>query len=145
MDFTFGIITDGRNDNYIQTIIKSIEEEQMPNYQIIIIGNSSIKANNTVVIPFNEYIKPMWITKKKNLITQMAKYENIVYLHDYIHLLPGWYEGHLKYGNDFEVLMDKIENLDGTRFRDWCLWENPFNIYGHLINYNIGLLKNMLC
>jgi hypothetical protein len=66
----------------------------------------------------------MWITKKKNLITQNAKYENIVYLHDYIIFDENWYEGFLKFGDDFHVCMTKIINTDGSRFRDWTL--SPF-------------------
>lgn len=125
MDFTFGIITTEGNIENINRIIQSIEDENIPNYEIIIVGGGNIERKNVVHIDFDEKMKHMWITKKKNLITQNAKYENIVYMHDYIELLPGWYDGHLKYGNDFHILMDKILNLDDTRFRDWTVWEVP--------------------
>lgn len=121
MDFTFGIITDGNYDKNINTIIDSIESQNIPNYEIIIVGNSKIIRNNTKVIPFDENIKPKWITRKKNIITENAKYENVVYLHDYIYLLDSWYDGYEKYGNDFQVCMNKILNLDNSRFRDWTL------------------------
>ena len=117
MDFTFGIITGGNNDDMLNEIISTIENENIPNYEIIIVGSSKISKPNVRVIQFNESVKSMWITAKKNLITRESKYENIVYFHDYIKLNEGWYEGQLKAGNDFKVRMDKIINLNGERFR----------------------------
>ena len=127
MDFTFGIITGGNNDDMLNEIITSIEIENIPNYEIIIIGDSKISKPNVRVIKFNEGSKPMWITAKKNLITNESKYENVVYFHDYIKLNDGWYAGQLKAGNDFKVRMDKIINLNGERFRDWCIWPHNNN------------------
>lgn len=120
MNFTFGILTDGKQDTRVQCIIDSIKAENIPNYEIITIGGRKISGAEH--ISFDETIKPYpWITRKKNLITQAAKYENIVYIHDYIKLLPGWYQGHLDFGNDFTILMDIIINANGNRFRDWTL------------------------
>ena len=127
MDFTFGIITGGNNDDMLNEIISTIENENIPNYEIIIVGSSKISKPNVRVIQFNESVKSMWITAKKNLITRESKYENIVYFHDYIKLNEGWYEGQLKAGNDFKVRMDKIINLNGERFRDWCIWPHNDN------------------
>lgn len=123
MDFTFGIITNRNIKDLIETI-ESIEKQNIPNYEIIIVGGELGDYYHPKVkhIPFNESIKESWITKKKNLITKNSKLENIVFLHDYIVLCEGWYEGHLKSGNEFDVMMDIILNSDGTRFRDWCLW-----------------------
>lgn len=123
MKFTFGIITSPGTDGFIQQIVDSICDENIPEYEIIIIGgNTPYESNELRVIPFDESQKRMWITRKKNLITQNAKYENVVYLHDYITFIPGWYNGFLKYGNDFEVCMNPILNIDNSRFRDWTLW-----------------------
>lgn len=133
MDFTFGIITDGRNDDMIEYIINSIMLENIPNYEILIVGNSNIQHPSITVIPFDESVRPMWITRKKNLITQNAKYANIVYLHDYIIFKSGWYAGQLIAGDDFMVRMDKILNYDGTRYRDWCIWPHNGNHMDTLI------------
>lgn len=128
MNFTFGIITSPGTDVFIQQIVDSICEENIPQFEIIIIGGSvSLDLGELRVIPFDENQKPMWITKKKNLVTENAKYENIVYLHDYIKLMPGWYDGFVQYGNNFEVCMTPILNADNTRFRDWTLWFNDPN------------------
>ena len=122
MDFTFGIITNGSSDDFVEIVINSILSQNIPNFEIIVVGNSNVKAENTRVIPFDETQRPMWITKKKNIITNEAKFDNIVYLHDYVFLSKNWYDGFLKFGNDFDVCMTKILNRDGSRYRDWTLW-----------------------
>lgn len=122
MKFTFGILGGSNDIERINKIIDSIEAENIPEYEIVFIGNENIKRDKTSCFEFDHSIKPHpWITKQKNIVTQKAKYENVVYLHDYLILLPGWYAGHLKFGNDFTVCMDKIVNVDGSRFRDWTL------------------------
>ena len=120
MKFTFGIITNN-NTTLTNLVIDSIENQQIPEYEIIVIGSSDIHRNNTISIPFDETIYPGWITKKKNIITQNASYENIVYMHDYIVLDNNWYRGFLQNGNNFDIIVNKINNSDGTRFRDWVL------------------------
>jgi hypothetical protein len=126
MDFTFGIITDGRSDNFILQIIYSIELQNIPNYEIIIVGNSNITGENIAVINFDETVKRAWITKKKNIICQSAKYENIVLLHDYVLFDKDWYKGFLKFGNNFEYCITQIKTVDGKRFRDFTIY--PFGL-----------------
>jgi len=132
MDFTFGIVTNG-NDIMVNEIINSIELQNIPNYEIIVIGDCKLKKENCNIIPFNETIRSGWITKKKNIITTLANYENVVYMHDYIKLGDKWYEGQLKTGNDFKIRMDKIINLNGDRFRDWCVWPHNNNDMDNII------------
>lgn len=140
MNFTFGIISGGNNEININKIIDSIENQKIPNYEIIIIGNTNIKREKTIIKPFDETIKRMWITKKKNMITNNAKYENIVYSHDYVYFLDDWYREFLKYGNGWDLCMNQILNADNTRFRDWTLWpHNPpiLNSRGFILPYDI--------
>jgi len=137
MDFTFGIITDGNNDHFINEIIKSIENNNIPNYEIIIVGNTKIEKNDKIqIISFDESIKDKWITRKKNIIAENATFENIVLLHDYVKLEEDWYEGFLKFGNDFEWCINKIKTIDGRRFRDYTLFP-----YRHIYNYSSGNIK----
>ena len=136
MNFTFGIITDGNNDSYLNQVIDSIESLNIPEYEIIVVGNSKINRNKTFVIEFDETIKKSWITKKKNLITENAKYDNIVYSHDYIVYESDWYEGYLKYGDNFKICMNKILNSDYSRWRDWVLWPHNSLITDSIVGKN---------
>ena len=130
MNFSFGIITDGRNPDNVAHIIASIVYQNIPNYQILVIGggpiiiegDSTFNENIIRYIPFDESIKPKWITKKKNLITQYSKYNNIVFMHDYIQLMPSWYDGFLQFGDDWDICMTRIHTTDKERYRDWCIW-----------------------
>lgn len=122
MDFTFGIITAGGQDHLILKIIESIEQQAIPNYEIIIVGNSNLSAKNLRVIGFDETIKTAWITRKKNIIYQESKYENIVVIHDYIAFDKDWYTGFLQFGNTFDYCITKIKNTNGLRYRDYVFY-----------------------
>lgn len=124
MNITFGIITNGNNDIYLEQIIKSIKNQNIPKYEIIVVGKTSIK-NNIINIPFNEDIKKDWISRKKNIIAQTAKYDILVIMHDYYQLLPNWYKGFMEFGEDWDICMTIIENTDSTRYRDWVSWNDP--------------------
>jgi len=139
MDFTFGIITNEAFHN-INIIISSIRNLNIPNYEIIIVGGNNISnISNIVHIPFDESIKYNWITKKKNIICEMAKYNNIVLIHDYIEFCDDWYTGFLNFGDNFDICTSKILNNDGIRYRDYTIYpygiNNPF-ISRTLIPYN---------
>jgi hypothetical protein len=146
MQFTFGIITNN-NIKSVNLIIDSIEKQNIPEYEIIIVGIDKISIENvsrknTKCISFNENIHPGWITKKKNIITQEAIYENIVYMHDYIILDDNWYNGFLKYGNNFNIIINKINNSDGSRFRDWILNINFLKGQYFKINHNVPTIND---
>lgn len=126
MNWTFGIITKGDNLQHVNVLIDSICDE-MPhdNYQIIVVGDCNINHPKVMVLPFDEPQKPGWITRKKNIITTHAQFDNIVYTHDYFQLRPNWYSGFEKFGDEWDVAMNVLINKDGTRFRDWCIWDDP--------------------
>ena len=123
MDFTFGIITGGNADDNIQNIVDSIRIQRIPNYEIIIVGKTNIKGKDITTIPFDETIKNIWHTKKKNLVIRFAKYENVVLTYDYIKLEKGWYEGFLKFGNTFNICVNRMIDVHSKRFRDHVLFD----------------------
>jgi hypothetical protein len=122
MNFSFGIVTGGNPDR-IKIIFDSIAS-QIPSesYEIIVVGGEPVPLPNMTHIPFDESVKAKWITRKKNIITNTAKFDNIVYMHDYIALKPDWYEGFKKFGDNFNNCMTKMVNPNGDRYRDWTLW-----------------------
>jgi hypothetical protein len=132
MKITFGIITnaDGGVNDYLKQSIESIVALNIPEYEIIVVGNEKQLSNsfsNIKIIDFNESIKPMWITKKKNLITEHAKYDNIIYSHDYIVYNKDFYSGFVQYGENFKACMVRLENPDGSRFRDWVMFPDNYS------------------
>jgi len=120
MDFTFGIITNGSEN--LPLIAQSIRAQNIPNYEILVVGQNDLSGSDIRSIPFDESVRPMWITRKRNLIAQNARYENIVMIHDYIVLMEGWYEGFLRFGSDFSICNSKIIDVHGRRGIDYTLF-----------------------
>ena len=136
---TFGIITYDGHDIYMNKIIDSIRKECYDgHYEILIVGADHLNgiddliANNVLhFIPYDRVLKDnnkAWLSRQKNLITQNAKYDIIVYMHDYIALHHEWMDGIIAYNSinpDWDVMMTRINNTDLTRYRDWVIWDDP--------------------
>jgi hypothetical protein len=156
MDFTFGIITGGKH-NYRETktdeevisriyeIINTILIQNIPNYEIIIVGGKNKYEHFDLVthIPFDD--EKGFITVKKNLITQYSKYENIVFMHDYFSLGEKWYENMLLFDEPWDIMMNRIIDINGDRFHDWVLhWDKHKCLYSKqtetFLPYNINNL-----
>lgn len=135
MNVTFAIITTGTEDERVNRIIDTIEENAIPVYEVLIVGGrfTTVDRANTVHIPFDE-VHPVsnWITRKKNIATKTAKHEIVVYLHDYHGFAPDWYLGLLAGGDDFDVQMNAIKSHTGERFMDWAILDHsryPIHAY----------------
>jgi hypothetical protein len=132
MKLTFGIVTNGKSEKNLRKSISSIRDLEVPDYEIIVVGNTKIEsATDLTIIPFNESEKPNWITRKKNIISQKAKSEFVVFLHDYVVFSKDWYQEFKKI-EKYDVAICEVLNFDGTRFRDWVLWvenNSPFDKY----------------
>ena len=132
---TFGIISTRETSIYLGEVIESIRRQNLRpgSFEILIVGNvQGDYGKNCRIIYFDDSIKPGWITKKKNIITSEAKSKFIVYMHDYIALNENWVKNFFQIINRFEVAICPIQNLDGSRFRDWVLWtenDTPFDQY----------------
>ena len=147
MEFTFGVISNG--SAHIKECLASIRNLKIEKYEIVIVGiyNDELKDDINYINYIDKSIEGD-ISTKKNIITKNSKYENIVYLHDYILFDDMWYNGFLKFGSDFDVCMTKIINNDNTRYRDWCLWKDDADKYvlknNYLIPYDIINLSSMM-
>lgn len=129
MKWSIGIVTDGKQRERVDQIIASIEANNIPSdkHEIFVIGgeNNQHQCKSCIChnIPFDENIKKAWITAKKNLISRLSKFENLLIVHDYVSLHPDWYGGFLKFNDEvWDVCMCKIANKDGRRHRDWTGW-----------------------
>jgi hypothetical protein len=125
MDFTFGITTDYKTPDRLLDTIRSIKSLNIPNYEILLIGPTHSQIDPDVTqIPFDEP-DHMWITKKKNILSQSAKYENIVLMHDYYIFDHRWYSSFLEFGNVWDIATNTQLYIDGSRYRyDWVIWDH---------------------
>lgn len=137
--WTFGIITNGKRNDWVEKQIKAIKQLKIPHYEIIVCGTYfDRKEPNFRYINFNKKDDLGWITKKKNLICENARYENIVVMHDKFILQPNWYDGMKKYGNYFNVLSNIILDESGKRAGDWMTYGTKWNKLSRvaLLEYN---------
>ena len=127
MNISFVICTGGDEDERIDRIIDSIEANNIPTYEIIIVGGplSTVDRLNTFHIPFNEGVRRSWITRKKNIATERCKYDVVVYLHDYHVFDSDWYAGLLERGDDWDIQMNRILTHEGKRMLDWVIFDHP--------------------
>ena len=127
MNISFCITSDFSDLNRLNDIIASIRSLNIPEYEIIIIGeNPPSDLYDTRFINFDESIKTSWITRKKNILAQEAQYENIVMFHDYFVFDSEWYNEFLKFGDDWDVCSNSQLLITGHRhFADWVIWDHP--------------------
>jgi hypothetical protein len=120
--FTFGIITNNNRD-FANKVIDSIESQNIPEsqHEIIVVGGEVNRENTTCVL-FDEHSRPNWITRKKNIVAELAEFENIALSHDYVAYMPDWYKNFEEFGYDWDVCMNRIEDINGHRFRDWMYY-----------------------
>lgn len=111
--WTFWIVTQWKRDDWLHQIIDSIEIQNIPQYEIILCwkvnNNEIINRENINYIEFTENDDQWWITRKKNIIVENAKHENICIVHDRIIFKKWWYDWMKKWGNNFEHLSPYYE------------------------------------
>ncbi|MFC1682570.1 hypothetical protein ACFL0X_03050, partial [Nanoarchaeota archaeon] len=124
-------VTGGGRDDWIDKEVKSIINLEIPKFEIIVCGGKYKGKYKDKVKYVSFDHKLAWITKKKNLICENAKYENLIITHDRFIFDKNWYQGIKKYGNYFEVLSCIIRDIRGRRADDWVAFERDKDgVYG---------------
>ena len=143
--FTFGIITNGNNNEGLIKLLNSIIQLDIPNFEIIICGgnigeefNQNIKLLKDVISIKDDIRAP--ITKKKNEIVKHAAFENVFLLHDRYYFDKKWYTNMINYGNYFDILLFPNLSDQNRRMNDYTNFKgNPSEINYNFIstlNYN---------
>lgn len=133
LDVSFIIVTNGNRDGLLHTIIEGIKYQNIPNYEIIIVGYSRIDRR---LYPEVNYIEAKDLADAgllgamRTVACVQAKYENLVISDDDMVLSSNWYE-ELKKSEDFQILTTQVRNPDGTRFWDHTCFRSPN--YGHVV------------
>jgi hypothetical protein len=130
IQWTFGIVTGFEDHERLGAIIESIRTLSIPEYEILLIGGEkndfACPANDVRIIDFDESQKPRWITRKKNILVNEAKYNNIVLMHDYHIFDKDWYLNFKSFGTDWEICSCPQYLVTGARNpMDWSLWDKP--------------------
>lgn len=146
MKITFGITTDYSDERRLDEIVNSIQNLQIPEYEILMIGSQRDSQHERVrYIPFDETIRPKWITRKKNILCQQAQYDIIVLMHDYYVFDSDWYRAFQSFGDDWDICSNQQLLITGKRhFTDWVIWDHPLIPRYASLDYNEwGLTRYM--
>jgi len=140
VSISFCICTDFSDIIRLHSIIDSIRQQQIPEYEIVICGptteNISLQfaAPDIVLLDFDETQREgIWITRKKNVLAESASYPTLVFLHDYVAFNEGWYKGlqeFVKKNTHWSAITNSITTTTGHRLRlDWISLEKPWTDY----------------
>lgn len=128
MKFSFAILTKYENEKQLKEVIDSIHNLSIPEYEILTIGGKEKKdKKNERYIFFDETQKDGWVTKKKNILANESKHQNMVLMHDYFVFDKDWYKNFLEFGNDWDICScQQLLINDKRHFTDWVVWDSPF-------------------
>ncbi len=133
VDVSFCIcVGPGYNQEYLDNLLWSIADQpkqSTDNTEIILCGEDIHYPDNFLdmditYIPFNESENNGWITRKKNLMVQEAKYENIVLTHDYYLFDELWLKGFKLFCEktpEWYVMCNTVLTKEGKRSSDWLV------------------------
>ena len=136
---TFGVCTGYTNPEHLIKCVESIRNQRLSSYEILVIGPEvpdaiylELLGPDIKFLTFDETIKPLWITKKKNILAQQATYDRLCLLHDYLWLTPDWATNLQSFEakHPWSVLSFPQQRSDGGRFwYDWSGFEKSQEIY----------------
>jgi hypothetical protein len=123
--WSFGIITNGKNNDKIKALVKSLHALKIPTYEILICGPFDLTREEQF-----ERVKPVAdvkivddirapISQKKNNIVAAAMYNNLCLMHDRYLFPRNWYEKMCEYGNFFDILSMPNMSPNNKRVFDW--------------------------
>ncbi len=126
---SFSLVTDGRQPARVTAFAESVSAirgiEGLP-HEVLVCGPPGCTDHLTGLIsPVRLVEQPAehtdrgWITRKKNLLVDAARYELSVVAHDRYTLEPDFLEGLRAFGGDVDVLVPAQRTERGFRYPDW--------------------------
>lgn len=125
------VVSGGNNENKLEKVIQSVAQAELDEVELLIIGP---KPKITLPdfarhIDFVEsQVDPRFpIVEKKNLCAKLAKFDNLLIIHDRFFLTPSWTQAIKMLRTDWDVLVFPVEISDRPELslQDWCAYSNP--------------------
>jgi len=125
MSISFCIITGGKRPDIINTVIKSIKAQNIPTYEIIIVGEYQAAPDDIIYIEACESAAGGRLGEMRNKAVARSRYENIVILDDDIILSLDWYTAFRSFEKPFDILTSQVRVPDGGRYFDHATTGGP--------------------
>lgn len=144
-DFTFGVVSDGRNIGRLLEQLASVRAITAPRgvrREIIVCGpepvlrEADLGYDVLIVDEDARFAAVPWITGKKNLIVRASSCSNVIVAHDRYRFPATFLRDLVAWGGDYSWLTPRATLPDGARFPDWHALEGP----GDEIRFPVGLL-----
>ncbi|MCG8650244.1 MAG: glycosyltransferase [Pirellulales bacterium] len=139
--FTFGVLTMGNRNDQVQAMIDSIARHCHKDHEILLIVPQTIPQfvgqKNLRQIEFTVEDPYGWITRKKNILCQQARYSDIVICHDRFEFTQNFFDRFEDWGHSYGLAAARIVLPGGKRALDWgaVRGKNLSWCRGGLLNY----------
>jgi glycosyltransferase involved in cell wall biosynthesis/radical SAM superfamily enzyme YgiQ (UPF0313 family)/Tfp pilus assembly protein PilF len=111
--WTFGIVTNGQRNIWVDELIASILNQNIEEFEIIVCGAyENARMYPITHLSFEGDENRGWITRKKNMIISRASKHNLCLLHDRMRLDSEWYKGIKRFGTDFVLQYCQVLSID---------------------------------
>lgn len=132
MNISFVIITNGKKDHKLINQVRTIKNQNIKNYEIIICGhtNTQFKENNVLYIESKDKAFKGSLGGLRNLACEKSSYDNLVISDDDMLFSEDWFLN-ISNNENFDILTPRVKTPDGTRFWDNACYLSPIN--GHRI------------
>lgn len=116
-EYSFVIITDGKEPTKLQRLIDSIAAQNFPRVEVVVVRDEKHEGR---------------LGALRNAGCRQAQYYNLIVLDDDMVLHPDFYKGLLRFHQEninphYDVLSCRILNPDYTRYWDWKAHEDGKN------------------
>ena len=145
-EISFCVAT-SRDHSLVQRVIDNIKSLNIPTYEIVYCGGETTtipQSDNVRHIPFDETIKVRWITRKKNLAVQNARYDVCIIFHDYILFDANWYKAFEEFGTHWDICHHQTVSIDGERMDGWRIHEYPGLPLNCMVPYDVVGLEQFM-
>ncbi|MFK8111133.1 MAG: glycosyltransferase [Rubripirellula sp.] len=138
---SIGVLTLGDRMEELTRLIETAREHCKLPYEIILVSPKPIESlegqPDIRQIIFTEKDDLGWITRKKNLICQDAKYSELVICHDRFEFTTSFFQAYESWGCAYGIAAVRLQLPDGKRGLDWGVvrGDNFAWCEGGLLNY----------
>lgn len=147
MKISYGVcVSPNYNEEWLHNLVTSIEtQNHVDEWEIILIGEiDKLRDHDLTYVEFDDSERPGHITKKKNILARVARYENLCLMHDYMKLDSSWFEGVVKTDinhPNWKVMLNPVITKEGDPSASWIV--DP-DIMQSVINMNSEYYTSLL-
>lgn len=138
---TVGVLTRGERIRELNALVQTARRHCPFPLEFIVVSSGPISMPESGpemrLMRCDEHDDFGWITRKKNIICQEAKYSDVVVCHDRFEFSEDFFEAFGRWGHGYGIATPKVVLEDGRRGLDWPVVIGPNHAWseGGLLRY----------